>query len=512
MPFNHNFDGHLGESLRKRPGTRMVPVRAGLAACAAIVLALAADATLATAAPAARPVRRAVRALPDSVIARLPYRDITVREFKLAWQRVDARYRPQGTGIAQKRLFLDQVLERELIARAANAEPFVMTDLESAQYLAAREQAIQRALYTQLVADSAVVIAADRDSARVRLTASSLGKQAVPPEAIENYAHSLAENRRAEEFNARLKAQLAPAWDDSAMARLARGYGKLDPTKPDLSKPFSLQLKPRVPELAPADTGLVLVRSTAGDLTVGEFTRRFALLNPFQSDFPTTEGAVKARGEQFLGQTWFAQEAVRRGTMNDPDLVAAIANRREGFALDHYFARHVQAKIDTSEAVLKPYFEAHPDHYAVPGHSLVSNVVTPGQATADSLVLELKAGAPWDSICARHVPEGPSREQCGGTSTLPDSYADSALVRAVRRLKPGDILAQALALPNRGVVVLKMIEYVPFRMRPFDEARVFVAREVAAEQTEQLLQAELARLRKASPVTRNERALARVEL
>jgi hypothetical protein len=110
------------------------------------------------------------------------------------------------------------------------------------------------------------------------------------------------------------------------------------------------------------------------------------------------------------------------------------------------------------------------------------------------------------------VPEGPTREQCGGTATLPDAYADTALVRAVRKLRPGDILAQALAPPNRGVVVLRMIEYVPFRMRPFDEARVFAAREVAAEQTEQLLQAELARLRKASPVTRNDRALARVEL
>jgi hypothetical protein len=508
LPFKHNFDGHLGESLRKRPGTRMVPALVGLAACVAFVLTLAATAL---AAPARAP-RRAVRALPDSVIARLPYRDLTVREFKLAWKRVDARYRPVGTGLAQKRLFLDQVLERELIARAATAEPFVMTDIESAQYLATRDQAIQRALYTKLVVDSAVVVQADRDSARARLAASSLGKQTVPPEAVENYAHSLAEARRAEEFNARLKVQLAPAWDDSAAARLAREYGKLDPTKPDLSKPFALKLNPRVPALAPGDTGLVLVRSTAGDLTVGEFTRRFALLNPFQTDFPTTEGAVKARGEQFLGQTWFEQEAVRRGTMNEPDLLAAIANRREGIALDHYFARHVQAKIDTSEAVLKPYFDAHKERYAVPGHALVANVVTPGQATADSLVEELTAGAPWDSICARHVPEGPTRDQCGSTSTLPDAYPDTALVRAVRKLKPGDILAQALAPPNRGVVVLKMIEYVPFRMRPFDEGRVFAARDVAAEQTERLLQAELARLRKASPVTRNERALARVEL
>ncbi len=504
MPFKHNFDGHLGESLRKRSGTLM-----SRAVLASILLA---GVTGAAFAAPARPARRLARALPDSVIARFPHRDLTARELNLAWNRLDPRFRPRGTGLARKKAFLDQLIEREVIARAALKEPFVMTDVESAQFLASQAQALRDALYKRIVIDSTLVLASDRDSALTRLTASVRGG-VVPPQAIETYAHTLAEPRRALEVNARIRLLLEPAWDDSAAARLARGYGLLDPTKPDPSKPFSLKLNQRMPQLAPADTGLVLVRSTVGAMTAGEFARRFALLNPFETDFPVTQGAVKARSEQFLGQMWFGQEALRQGFDRDPAVLEKLATQREGVALDHYFVRHVEAKIDTSDAVLKPFFQRNRDRYAVQGHSLVANVVTPGRATADSVLAELKAGASWDSVCARHVPAGPTRDQCGSTSTLPDAYPDSALVQAVLKLKPGDLLAQPLAGESAGrYVVLRLVERVSYRPRTFEEVRTFVVREASAEQTERLLQAELTRLRRGMPVMRNERALGRVDL
>jgi hypothetical protein len=143
---------------------------------------------------------------------------------------------------------------------------------------------------------------------------------------------------------------------------------------------------------------------------------------------------------------------------------------------------------------------------------VVTNVVAPSQATADSLVAELRAGSPWDSVCARHMPDGPMRQQCGSASSVYDDYPDSALVRVVRKLKKDEIVAQPLAEQPPSVAVMKMVERIEPRERSFAESRIFVVREVTADQSETLLQAELARLHKRMPVTRNEHALARVDL
>ena len=502
MPFNHNLDGHLGETLHKRPGTRLT--RSTLVLACALALAGGASA-----APAKAPARAA---LPDSVLARLPHRDITAREYVLAWHRVEPRFRPKGTALADRKAFLDQLIERELVAQAALAEPFVMTEVESAQYVATRAQAVRRRLYEQLVLDSVVVTEADRDSARTRLHNSDPSRSPTP-QAIETFSRSLAEPRRAAVVDSLIKLALQPAWDDTARARLARGYAALDPRKPDPSRPFALKLNDRTPALAPADTGLVLVRSTAGNLTNADYIRRFNLLNPFDTEFPVTPDAVRARGEQFLGQMWFDREAEARNVASDPAVVAAARAKREGIALDHWFARHVAAKVDTSDATLRAWFAKHKARYAIQGQTVVTNVIAPSQATADSLVAELRAGAPWDSVCARHMPEGEMRRACGSATSVYDDYPDSALVRAIRKLAKDEVVAQPLAADTTGhVAVLKLVERIEPRERSFEEARTFVVREATADQSETRLQAELARLRKSTPVRRNEPALARVDL
>jgi hypothetical protein len=57
-----------------------------------------------------------------------------------------------------------------------------------------------------------------------------------------------------------------------------------------------------------------------------------------------------------------------------------------------------------------------------------------------------------------------------------------------------------------------MVEHVAEHERSLAEARSFVVRDVIGAQSETLLQAELARLKQAMPVRKNERALARVTL
>ena len=500
MPFNHNFDGHLGESLRQRPGF-----------CMSLALAfgvlLSAPASGATARPSAA-------ALPDSVVARMPRKDLTAREYLQSWYTLDPRYRPTGTGMALKRAFLDQLIEKEAIALAANAEPFVMTPVESAQFTAMRADAVRRALYVRLVTDSTVVIEADRDTARAHMAATADGKP-IPAEEIERGARTRAEERRATQVSEQIKASLAPVWDDSVTARLARGYAALDPKLPDLSNPMSAHMPNRRPEVAEADTALVLARSSVRPLTVGEFIQRFLTLNPFSTPLPTTAGAVQARGEQFLGQIWFDRESQRQDLLADPRLAAQLASRRESIALDHYYARHVLAKIDTSEAAIRADYAKHAESYAIPAHSRVLILPAADSASADTMLKQLAAGMAWDSLCVRHAPAGTDPANCAQPQSLPDDFTDSSLVAGVKVLAPGQAAALRFLTGNFSAtawMVVRMVERVPHRVRTYEEARTFAVRSVTAEQSETLLKQELARLSAGLKVTRNDAALARLDL
>lgn len=449
--------------------------------------------------------------LPDSVVVRLPHRDLTVSGVEATWARLDRRFRPAAEpAAARARAFVDQLIEKEAMARAALAEPFTMTGPESARYVAYRQTLERQELFRALIADSVRITAADRDSARREVSARPDGENA-PAEAIEAAARLRAERRRSQEVEASIRASLAPAWDDSVAAFLARAYAGLDSTPPNLDQPFTAALRERRPPMAPADTARVLVASSAGPLTVAGFVRRFAALNPLQSPLPTTAGTVRARGEQFLGQMWFDAEVARRGLTAHPAIVAALAERRESLALDHWYARHVSAAVDTGQAALEAHYAADPGRYGVSAHAVVHHWPVPTRATADSIARVLASGTPWDSLCARLATTPRERDGCASTVAIHDDAPDSAVVVRLRTLAPGE--AWVRHEPESGLFrVVLLVERKAARVRPLDEVRAFVRRDVIAEQSEAILARRMAELVKAMPARINDAAVARLRL
>ena len=472
----------------------------------ALAPALAVFATVALAATP-RPTRTA---LPANVVARTPERDLTLDDLRTAWARLDPRYRPAGTGVALNRAFLEQLLEKEAMAAAAMAEPFIMTDRETAQYIPYRADLERRELYRILVVDSAVVIPVDRDSARSRMITSPDGSP-IPPESIESAARDWAQRRRSDVVANMIKIAVAPAFDDPVAGRLAAAYAAIDSTLPNLNDPFQASIRSRRPALTADDSLRVLARSSVGDLRVGEFVSRFTMLNPFQSPLPVTEGAVKARGEQFLGQMWFDAEVVRRKIADQPAVRTALAERRESIALDHWYDRHVRAALDTSETALRAHYATDPARFGVAAHALVKNWAVPTQVTADSLVAAIAAGTPWDSLCAHFTSREQERSTCAQTTSIADDMPDTMLVTMLKLLAPGG--AYVRVEPDGGVYrVIQLVARNPARIRPFEEARTFVARDLAGRQAEAILIERMAAARKALRVTVNEPALARLTL
>jgi len=530
LSFKHKLDCHLGEMLRRRPGDRMPRLTGwiGRAVIVALVV-LSAGAQGAGAAPAAKPkaapVTRAPRAAgqaapgtaaaADTILARLPHKTITARSFLVAWAQLDPRYRPVGTGPKAKRAFLDQLIQKEVLAAAAVAEPFTMGQVESAQFVAFRKDLFRRALLKRLVADSAVVTSADLDSAREMATRAAGGKPSAA--LLHQAARPFAERRRAQLIDARIRAEINPVWDESVAALLVAAYGKLDQSLPDTNKPMSLQLPNRNPPLAPADTGRVLVKSTLGDMTAKDFAQRFLGFNPFMVRPPSTVDTLKIYAQEMLGETWVDRACADPRVQNDPLVVAAVNDRRESMALDRYYDKHITARADTSEATLRARYRKSPSTYSAPAHWIITRMSTPSQAAGDSVQRALADGAPWDSICARRLrgsEEGVIKD-CENELQLPDPYPDTIFAAVLTGLKPGEAavlpIPQTTASDERRLVV-RLVWHKDRRYQSFEEARPFILRDVTQDESEQLLEAEIARLKIAAHVITFPSALARVDL
>jgi hypothetical protein len=476
-----------------------------LSSTAVVALGLAAALGCAIALPAAA-ATKAGRALPDSVVVRLPHRDLTLLDVQMAWARQAPRYRPTGEGLALRRTFVEQLVEKEVLARAALAEPFVATEAESAVYLTERARALSERHYAHLVFDSLEVLPADWENARRAIADSS------DTTGLAANARRSAVFRREQIVSERVRADLAPVWDDSVAALLAREFAKLPPLRRQEGDRFMVRVTNQVPAFAPADTGRALVTARGDRISVAGFLLRFQGIPPTERDYPITPGQVKARAEQFLGAAWVLRQAEAAGVANDPEVRRRLAEKRESMALDHWYERNVAARIDTSEGALRAFYAKDPEAYAVPAHAVLHYASFGDSTEADSLARAVSSGTKWDDWCARFG-SGDTRDACRRVRNVFPGDADTALVQTVAGLAPGAVWTRAQSrLRGREYQVWQLYERVDHRVRPFEEARSFVARSLASLQLEERLQERLKALKAATPARWNEKALARLDL
>jgi hypothetical protein len=127
------------------------------------------------------------------------------------------------------------------------------------------------------------------------------------------------------------------------------------------------------------------------------------------------------------------------------------------------------------------------------------------------VVAAIAAGAPWDSLCARLSRSEQERANCVQTTSIADDAPDSALVARLKLLVPGGAYVRDESAQGIFRVVL-LVAHNPARIRPFEEARTFVARDLAGRQAEDILVAKMTAARKALAVTVNDSALSRLTL
>ena len=430
-------------------------------------------------APAAKPAAStARRSMPDSVLARVgASRTVTVSEFRRAWDVLEPPVRPDSLTPEGARQFLDLLVEKEVLAEAAMREKWTWTAVDTAQYIALRDQ-----LMLKMALDSALT---DMRRRREAAGDSVLGEAALGVVVRESTVAGMNvrfEDAAVEKMRAALQALPRPSRDSSLFAQI-RVMGAL-------------------PVVDPKDSVLVLARSTEGPYLVRDLLLGWKSLNPLSRPRIETASHVHDLVRNGLYERRLRNEATRRRLDLHPAIASELAERREYLAVSQYVEREVYSKLMADTTLMRKFYEDHVEEYRLPDRVGLIRIVLPNRAEAGRMGARLMNEAEAETLAARA-----RRERLSYRAEITER-SDSTLFRAAHKAGVGAVLGPDSV--KSGWQVARVTGLHPSRLRSYEEVADGVTQHYANVEGERRMRELIDRLRKQTSVNLNAVALAKL--
>ena len=433
--------------------------------------------------PATRPApshtgKSAAGALPDSVLARVgAHRVISVEDFRRAWHLVTPPARPDSLTPVAARQFLDLLIGKEVLGENAVGKPWVWTRRDSAQVLGLADRLVMKVML-----DSALQA--------TRAERARAGDSVTSPQVLGELARDST------------VARMRPVFDSAVIARLAADWAALPRPSSDSSLMAQLRLLGTMPVVAPSDTARVLVRVTGDSLTVSALLEAWRNINPLTRPRVSEPSQMEDLVRNVLFERLLRREAARRGIERRSDIAAAVDRQREYVDVSHLVEHEVYSTLISDSLTLLDYYHRHAREFDLPLRARLLRLAMGTRAEGTAMALRLRSAAEAETIEARSA-----RQRLGYVMEVA-AESDSALFARVMRAGTGVVLGPDSTAT--GWEVIRITEVLPPRPRPFSEVRGQVDTAWYGEEGERRMEALLTRLRAATPVTINPRALARL--
>lgn len=459
-------------------------------AIATLVLTLASYSTAAWAAtpPARHPTRperspqasaRPRNPLPDSVLAVIDGdRVVGVAGFAHGWQQVKPPARPDSLTPQGARQFLDLLIQKELLARAASREKWDWTDRERAQFVGMRDHMVIQAML-----DSCV------DATRKQLAARGIHTRGTDTLGVMSRDTAMV--------------RLHATFDDAVCELLARAWAALPRPSRDSSIFAQLRVMGQMPAVAPADTNKVVARSIEGDYRVADMLHNWYLLNPMYRPRIQSASQIRDVAKNGLFERMLRREAARRHVEQTPEIAEALARQRELTDVTHFVDREI-GTLDADSLTLRAYFRAHPELWRLPLRLRYARLVLQDAEAANRVVTQLHDAREADSLLAQAHRAGTNWEN------EVSQESDSVLFGRLMSSGVGSVIGPEPVENGAGWAVTRVVAVIPGRDRSFDEVRQLVEHAYTQDESERRMRALLAKLQKGADVRINDRALAQL--
>ena len=361
--FARVIQSHLGGATRILVGAVLV-VTAGIAPPSKSIAA------------ATRPANSG---LPDSVLATVGARSITVSEFWRTWRDTHPGTATDTLTPQSVRGFLEVLIDRELIHAAAARERWTWTALDSAAYRTQVDRITLRAALDGALEQARV---ASGDSLASVAAAGVLARE-------------------------RAMSALAPRFEDSVLERVARAFAAIPRPVSDSSLSAQLRMLEVLPAFDPAERTTAIARTaTAGNVTVNDIVTPWARLSAAYRPRIETTGQVRDLAENVLFERWLRNQAAARDYERNPEIARVLVRERELIDVQHLMARYVYATAPPPPGTFERYGREHAAEWSVPPRWSVIRLETADRAAATRLALLLRDPVAAESLVSRAARQG----------------------------------------------------------------------------------------------------------
>jgi hypothetical protein len=286
----------------------------------------------------------------------------------------------------------------------------------------------------------------------------------------------------AERLNALVRNEMAVSYDTTSIRLAASRMGDTRGMRPGPDGPV-IEVTPRLPDFAPEELDLVVVRWRDGQLTLGEVIARYATIAPLYRGSLDSFEAFRAQIDGMIFGPTMAGIAERLGLESDSLAQAVLKRKLEALHVEYLFSDSVESKIRPTEDELRAFHAQNPHYFMAPGRARWVGIPRDSREGAVALLARLRAGEDpavilrEDSLAGR--PVGSFQERAENER---GPYHDTVF----GDLRPGEVTTVG-PHGDGSYAVLQLISREPSRPRSYDEALAEVAAVVRAVQTEKQL-------------------------
>ena len=264
---------------------------------------------------------------------------------------------------------------------------------------------------------------------------------------------------------------------------------------------------------AGADTSEVLFRIGAQTLTRADVQRRLdELPEGVRGNFTTPEGRQQLLDRMVEERVWMLT-AEREGVPERPKMQQQLVQQRRDLIIRTYLTEMMASNPAPGDSELKSYYDAHLSEYKIPATVTVRHIQTRTRADAVKVLALARAKQDWNKLCMHYSADTLSRGSGGnlGSVTRDGQFAilghQAALADSAFALGSGKIGGPYRS--DRGWHILKIDEAVKEGVRPFDQMRGVILRQLSAQHSQDFYKNKLDQARKSLGVAPDSSAIKR---
>ncbi|MBN2451862.1 MAG: peptidyl-prolyl cis-trans isomerase [Lentisphaeria bacterium] len=199
---------------------------------------------------------------------------------------------------------------------------------------------------------------------------------------------------------------------------------------------------------------------------------------------------------QYLGEEVLYRQAREDGLANEPSVRAVLKQAERSILASRLMEREIASKVTITPSDVRLYYDAQPDRFREPEKARLAHILMDAEDKARAAIASVAEGQAFEALAGTLSADAATAAKGGvlpgelarGNDSLPGIGTVAGLGAAVFAAEAGSVLPGPVR-SERGWHVVKVLERIPERQLPFEEAREEAYRQLRAGKQQEVEQA-----------------------